>query len=459
MRLLLVNPGSTNRAAVPVGIPTGLLAVGSLARSLGCEVRLIDAPIRELSDEAIAAEAEAFSPDWVGMGPMTCQLTAAARVATLIRARLPRARFLLGGPHASFAPEDTFALIPEAELIVRGEGEGPFTAFLAAERAGRTVAPEDGFAIRGENGEIIVGPLAEPVDPAKIAAPDPTLVPLDLYAKRDEGEFGPTFSAVRVLSGRGCTSRCHFCLVHRVNPGRVRNVPVEAVIAFLRAVRRAGIRFFKFADDSFGADRAYALDLAARMADARLDLRFEIETRLDLLDPELLDRLVAVGLEGVWFGIESFDDAVRERVVKGIRRREIERGVALLKEKGVRACAFLMAGLPGQTAASVLHDAGSAAALDLDLAVFSVLTPFPGTDVAAAPERFGLRVIDLNPDHYTEMQPVVETDWMTAEEIARAVRDGYAAFYLRDGYVDPRPHFRARMRDFVKNVILAPERG
>lgn len=454
MRILLVNPGSTNRAAVPVGIPTGLLAIGSLARALGHEVRLIDAPIRELSDEAIADEAAAFRPDVTGFGPMTCQLTAAARVAGMIRARVPDTRVVLGGPHATFAPEATFALFPGLAAIVRGEGERPFAALLAAWGEGTAPDPGCGLALPGAQG-VRVGPIAATVDPAELVDPDPTLVPLDLYAKRDAGEFGPTFSAVRVMTGRGCTSRCHFCLVHRVNPGRVRNAPAEGVMRFLRAIRDAGIRHFKFADDSFGADRAYALDLAGRMAREDLGLRFEIETRLDLLDAELLDALVRVGLEGVWFGIESFDDAIREKIVKGIARRDIERGVALLREKGVRACAFLMAGLPGQTGASILHDAARAAELDLDLAVFSVLTPFPGTDVAEDPARFGVRVIDSDPDHYTEMQPVIETDRMDAAEITRAVRDGYAAFYLRDGYPDARPVFRARMRDFVKNVILA----
>ena len=89
-------------------------------------------------------------------------------------------------------------------------------------------------------------------------------------------------------------------------------------------------------------------------------------------------------------------------------------------------------GLPEQDLQSGLESIKFALELKksgMIMADFYALTPFPGSPVAANPERYGVRVLDRNYRKYLEagkraVNPVVETDWLSREGIRSLIDRG-----------------------------------
>ncbi len=149
----------------------------------------------------------------------TADLRAAGGEMAAVRAALPQALLLAGGPHASARPEEVLAA--GADHVFRGEAEESLPAFL------RGLADEDGAV--GVEGCLTPGG-------ARLIEPLP-LGDLDRYppfAWR-RGLFGP----VELM--RGCGNACAFCGTPRLFPVR-RERSVEGVLEHARRLRAAGKR-------------------------------------------------------------------------------------------------------------------------------------------------------------------------------------------------------------------------
>ena len=121
---------------------------------------------------------------------------------------------------------------------------------------------------------------------------------------RMPGAGRPHGGGIPLLASRGCPEFCTYC-PHRILAGyRARSV--GNIIDELEALDRAFNRpYVIFRDPLFTVDRDRAMALAEGIRSRGLNLRFECETRIDRLDPELLDALHAAGLRTMSFGVES----------------------------------------------------------------------------------------------------------------------------------------------------------
>ncbi len=134
MRILLIKPKAT--------LPTVLalerfqclepLELGYLAAVVpaGHEVRVLDLRLHRFSDWTLKRELGHFQPDLVGFTAYSHESGHLKRLAGLVRRLLPKTRIVVGGHHATVAPED--CNIPALDYIVRGEGCAPFRALIAA---------------------------------------------------------------------------------------------------------------------------------------------------------------------------------------------------------------------------------------------------------------------------------------------------------------------------------------
>lgn len=172
----------------------------------------------------------------------------------------------------------------------------------------------------------------------------PRMIDLDLVPR-----LGPRFPLDQrtdfVMTSFGCRFPCSFCLVQKfyTELGQpVRFVDLDVVVADIAQRPEEDIYL---TDLTFTmAPRKRLRDSIERIGQAGLRKRFTIDTRVDCITPEIADLLVALNVKRVKLGIEGGTQTMLEAFNKRTSMDENQRAVALLKERGIEVCAYLLIG-------------------------------------------------------------------------------------------------------------------
>ena len=110
--------------------PLGLTYIAAVCEAAGAEVTILDYIVRGYSETKLKEELKSFGPDIVGTNCVTMNFKQAAGILRIVKQTYPDIITLMGGPHVSFDSENTLALYPEIDIIVKGEGEATVTELL-----------------------------------------------------------------------------------------------------------------------------------------------------------------------------------------------------------------------------------------------------------------------------------------------------------------------------------------
>lgn len=173
--------------------------------------------------------------------------------------------------------------------------------------------------------------------------------PLDLLPVREYLQIAPNQLEISVQ--KGCLFNCSFCAEKSLIPERniYRRSPAN-LAEFIDANR--GFDFYIDAT-TFTQDREWAIDVCERLKDLNWPVRWKTVTRVDKLDDELVALMAGSGCYKVGFGVETTSERLQRKIRKRIQNNTIEEGVALLNKYGIIPRAFLILGLPNQTANDV----------------------------------------------------------------------------------------------------------
>ncbi|MGI0053063.1 MAG: B12-binding domain-containing radical SAM protein, partial [Thermoplasmata archaeon] len=376
-RVLLVDPylareDPMERKSVELYPSLSLLTLAGYLRERGTEVRISDLTFAR-SAELVRREIRAFHPHLVGVHTKTLTMPRALAIAKLVRemGSVP----IAGGPDSTTRPE--VYLEGGFAAVVLGEGE--LTLQEAAERAADGL-PLDGLAgvATLEAGTVRRGPprpyLAD-LDALPLPAWD--LLDMETYLARWQARTGERRAAL--LTSRGCPFDCSWC--SKPTFGRTfRQQSPERVLAEVRALRsRYRVDYVRFCDDVFGIQRKWLERLLDGMVELRPTLAFECLARVDLLKPELLQRMKQAGLQRVYVGVESGSQKMLDRMNRGTRIAQIERVASELKLHGIRQYWFLMLGYPGETLEDVEATLKLFRRFRPEEYSVSIAVPLPGT--------------------------------------------------------------------------------
>ena len=392
-RVLLNNPPPT-RPDPHNGHPafgcTGLVHVaGYLRRAADCEIAIVDSPLEGLDFERTLERIEDFRPDVIGFTAYTEQIKDAARTAKLVRDRRPGVVTVIGGVHVTALPRETLVEFPEFDLAVYGEGEVTFAELCPALAAGRDLGGIDGLVYR-ESGQVrSTNPRARLLDLDALPLPAWDLL--------------PRASHYFVQTVRGCPFACKFCM--NPNGKAVRARSVENVLAELEWIITAWEpSAIHFGDEIFTVDLDRAKALLTAMIDHGIHERVEWEflTHVRFVDEELFALMGKLKVRAVGMGIESGDEGILRRVGKGTTMDMLMNAWKLARRHGVPLASLMVIGHPNETVGSIWKTIKLAARLNAEEPVISVMTPYPGTEVAALAARgeAGYRLLSRDWDEY-----------------------------------------------------------
>lgn len=356
--------------------PLGLAYLGAILERGGHEARIFDfglRPHRPQQDDV--ADVVAYAPDLIGFTVMTGGYHSVTEAIGLFKQALPSVPIVLGGPHPTVFPE-AVASDPGVDFVVYGEGEETLMELVAALEAGA----EDFSGIRGiayaRDGHVVRTPERPLIaDLDALPLPARHLLELDKYplAAPDGGKM------LTVLSSRGCPFNCSYCFKGIV--GRTyRQRSAENVVNELRLLRNQyNVRNFYFIDDLFTINTKRLMAISQMIIDEGLDIRWQCLGRVDRVTPESLAMMYRAGCREIHYGIESGNPEVLAGTGKNITLDQVRQAVKWTAQSGIRSKGYFMLGLPGDTEETMEQTIRFACELELDEAMFSITTPFPGT--------------------------------------------------------------------------------
>jgi radical SAM superfamily enzyme YgiQ (UPF0313 family) len=393
--ITLIFPPSNfllNQSAFP---PLGILYLSAyLKKHNKADVKCIDVGLDGVF------KPEEVTSKLVGVSITTPQRFEAYQIAKELKEK--GHTLIAGGPHATHMPLE--CIEAGFDYVVRGEGEIGLSRIVSGDL---------------DKGEDILQYERYLDVNTEIPVPDRTALPVVKYQYFVDDE--PT---TVLMSSRGCPFACSFC-AKLTRKCRIQNA-FRTVREILHVKEEFGFKGFMFFDDVFTTDKKRLQQMAFLLNKVVKDegLKFRCFSRTNLLDKETCELLKAMGVVEVGLGVESGSDKVLATNLKGTTRSANTRAVKLLHESGIRAKAFLIVGLPGETKETITETCKwveDAKPDDIDV---SILQPLPGSPIFDNPERFGLH-FEYN-DNVTwfkgtpgQYKCAVSTDELSSEKLVQ----------------------------------------
>jgi len=380
---------------------------GTLERE-GIEVQILDFLVARYRPDKLRQKLEEYRPELVGVTCVTLNYPIAARMLKVCKAFDPSIVTVIGGPHATFALEETLLQAPWIDVIVIGEGERTLVELAKAVDGGSAIRQVAGIAFA--DGSTVVKTETRPLidDLDQLPLPARHLLPLARYRA-----LGVPCT---VITSRGCPYGCIFCSGHRMFGRKVRFHSPGPVVDEIEMLHRDfGFSNINIVDDTFMVNHDHARQVCEEMLKRNLRVSWNAFARVDNVTENLVGLMKEAGCELVLFGIESGDDGILKTIKKGITLEEARRGVRMATDAGLKVFNSFIFGLPGESPDTARKSMAFAQELDHEYGAkyaFHVLAPLPGTELYVRAGDYGLRILSRNWARYDANQAITETATM-----------------------------------------------
>ncbi|OGO16110.1 MAG: radical SAM protein [Chloroflexi bacterium RBG_13_68_17] len=317
-------------------------------------------------------------------------------------ARARGATTIAFGTHVTPIPRETLRMYPALDYVLVGEPDLALRDLLdhldgktqqrepligrLLERSDPSYRPslkENGQAeisgIKGiawRRGEEIVVNLPRPfiADLNDLPIPMHELLPLDRYRMPlIKGPF--TF----IVTSRGCPAGCTYCIKHVSYQYSVRLRSPELLVEEMWQLKRQGINNIHMYADLFTVNREQVVELCKLMIQEKMGIRWTCNSRVDYVDEEMLQLMARAGNWLISWGIESGNEAILKHARKGATPEKAKRALAWARRARIKNWGYFIIGLPGETEETIRQTIDFAKKLPLDIALFHVAAPYPGT--------------------------------------------------------------------------------
>lgn len=413
--------------------PMGLLALAAFVeRDLeDVEVDVIDCQAEELGWSALEKRIYSLSPDVVASSGFTCNAYGCARTAEIAKTVDPRIITIVGGQHFSFTSEESLSSFPEIDFVIRGEGERTLVELIRAVRDGGDLTLIRGLSFRAHK-KIVHNPprsLIENLD--SLPYPAYHLVEKNLHRYHMKVMAGK--DRFLILEGaRGCWHRCSFCTQWRHWSGTWRTKTAKRIANEMVHLKdNFGAGFLWLADDNFELGLR-GEELARALADKGFgdSTTWFFQSRMDdiVQHRDVVSQLHEVGNSWQLLGVENNSPEVLSEFNKDEGVEDAAKAVKVLKDHGILAQAMMVIGSRRDTTETIRGLRDFSIRLDADLTIFTVLTPFPGTNIHAIAKERGW-IEDANYAHYDMTHAIMPTETLSRTQLQQELLDCYRAFY------------------------------
>ena len=319
----------------------------------------------------------------------TCWLfnhEALMHIASRVKALLPHACLILGGPEFLGENEAFLRRNPFVDCVFRGEGELEFARWLTCWNLPEKWESITGLCWLDAEGQYQDNGLA------RVQAFDQLVSP-------EESEFfNWNKPFVQLETTRGCFNTCAFCVSGGEKP--VRTLSIEAIRKRLQIIHRHGIKNVRVLDRTFNFHPRRAKELLNLFLEFHPHIRFHLEIHPALLSDELKSELQRLpkGLLHLEAGIQSLREPVLEKCRRIGKLSDALDGLQFLCTlKNMETHADLIAGLPLYRLEEIFEDVQTLASYEAGEIQLESLKLLPGTEMRLRTKELGIRYSSLPP--------------------------------------------------------------
>ena len=182
-----------------------------------------------------------------------------------------------------------------------------------------------------------------------------------------------------IVTSRGCPAGCKYCIKHVSYQNSVRLRSPQNIFAELQRLAELGIHNVHMYADLFTVSREQVVELCRLIIDSGLQVRWTCNSRVDYVDEEMLRLMGQAGCWYISWGIESANEEILKRARKGYRKEQAFKALKWSKAAGINNWGYFIIGLPGETEETIQETIAYAKELPLDIALFHIAAPYPGT--------------------------------------------------------------------------------
>lgn len=327
---------------------------------------------------------------------ITCVASSSARAYALCQYWRSKGAFVvLGGVHPTLMPDEAST---HADCVVSGLAENTWPLLLRDFVNGKTKRYYRHLPI----GQVSCPTPRRDLQPSHLYLPVPT-----------------------VIANRSCLNHCEFCSIHGFFDRNSVTRPIEEVIDEIRSLRCKRFILLDPCPDS-------ARDYAKEFFEALIPLKVKwagLSTVGLVRDKELFDLVVRSGCQGLLMGFESLTQSNVTTSHKPFNKvRDYREVVRALHQKGISVLGCFVLGFDGDTSESLAEMATMVEELEVDLPRYSVLTPFPGTELFARLEKEG-RILTRDWSLYDTEHVVFQAAMMHPVVLQQALSDVWKQSY------------------------------
>ncbi len=182
-----------------------------------------------------------------------------------------------------------------------------------------------------------------------------------------------------IVTSRGCPAGCTYCIKHVSYQFSVRLRSPEKIMEEMWALKKLGINNIHMYSDLFTVNREQVVNLCKLMITEKINIHWTCNSRVDYVDEEMLMWMGKAGCRLISWGIESGNEQILRHAHKGADPAKAERALRWSKQAGIMNWGYFIIGLPTETEDTIRQTIDFAKKLPLDIALFHVAAPYPGT--------------------------------------------------------------------------------
>jgi radical SAM superfamily enzyme YgiQ (UPF0313 family) len=191
---------------------------------------------------------------------------------------------------------------------------------------------------------------------------------------------------------------------------------------------------YTFYDDAFTVSQERTREICDEIMKRGLKIKWDCETRVDMVTKELLQKMKAAGCIAIWYGVEAGSKKVIEAMGKGISLTQTMNAFKWANEAGLMTVASMILGFPGETRETAMESIKLLSQIKSDEIGVYIATPYPGTPMHDYVKKMGwIKITDFN--KYDTATPIFETPTMTMDELRELHDEAHRKFYLRPTYI------------------------